>query len=184
MDKTAEAVELLRKLTAPKDVFFYGSVTEITGDTCSVIIQDLELTDVRMKATDDGSEDKLLLTPTVGSKLIVGANGGDFRSLFIIKVDDPEKILYKHKDITIDIDGSSGNIKINGGDLGGLIKIEELVSRFNTLEDYVKEFKTKYDLHTHKVISIGSPTDPPLPLVMTDPEKTQRDPLEDTKVKH
>jgi len=142
MDPTAEAVMLMRKLVAPKDVFFYAEVSEITGDTCSVKIGDLELTDVRMKATDDGSEDKLVVTPTKGSKVVVGSNGGDFRDLFVIKVDDPQMILYKHKDITIEIDGESGNITINGGDNKGLVKVEDLVNRLNTIEDDINDLKT------------------------------------------
>jgi len=185
MDKEARVVELLRKLTEQKDVFFYGVVKKITGDTCTVMIGDLELSDVRLKATNNGADAKLLITPTIDSIVIIGANGGDLRSTFIIKVDDPEKIFYTHGDITIDIDGSSGNIKINGGNLGGLIKIEELVNRLNAIEDYVKDFKTKYDSHTHLGVLAGNGSSGNTASVVgADPTKTQRDPLEDTKIKH
>jgi len=186
MDKWAKVAEMLKKIGDPKgDIFFYAEVTKITGDTCSAKVGDLELTDVRLRATDDNNKDKLMLTPKINSKVIVGANHGDLRDLVVIKVDDPAKIYYKHNKVTIDIDGDSGKIKINGGDLGGLIKIEELVKRFNKLEDYVKNFKTKYDAHVHLVAqSIGAAASPTQSLIVEDPESTQRDPLEDKNVTH
>ncbi len=183
MDPERKVIELLKNLSKKGDCFFYATVTAVQELTCSVIIADLELTDVRLKATTLEDEDKLVITPFKGSKVIVGSNNGDLRDLMILKVDDPEKIFYKHKDITIDIDGSSGNIVINKGDNGGLINIENLVERLNAIEDYVKEFRIKYDAHNHPTAPTG-PVSPPSMLIITDPEKSQRDPLEDKKVKH
>ncbi|MCX6281473.1 MAG: hypothetical protein NTU51_05895 [Bacteroidetes bacterium] len=184
MDQIAKFVEAFRRLKKKGDCFFYATVTEITGNTCSAKLGDLELTDIKLKATTRDDEDKLILTPKVGSSVILGCNDEDLRDVMIIKVDDPEKIFYKHKDITIDIDGSSGNIVINKGDNGGLINIEKLVDRLNSIEDYVKQFRTKYDSHTHP--ETGTATSPPLStgLMNIDPTKSERDPLEDKKVKH
>lgn len=145
MDKQAKVVQLLKNLAKPRgDIFFYATVTKITGDTCSVKITDLELTDVRLKATDNGADDKLLLTPKVNSLVIVGSNHGDLTDLMVIRVDDPEKILYKHQDITIDIDGSTGKIIINEGDNFGLVKVKENTEKLNNLEKDINTLKTAF----------------------------------------
>jgi len=184
MDKRSKAIEQLKQFRKPNgDIFSYAQVTKITGDTCSVKIGDLELTDVRLKATDDGSSDKLVIYPLVGSKVIVCANNGSLNDLFVCKVDDPERILYKHKNVMIDVDGKNGKIILNEGKLGGLIKIEELVSRFNKLENFIKEWRMAYDIHMHATAGTGSPS-PPSVLFSKDPETTERNPLENPNVKH
>jgi len=114
MDKEARAIELLKSLSSKGDCFFYAQVTKITGDTCSVKISDLELTGVRIKATDDGSSDKLTITPTQGSKVVVGCNNGALNDLFLVKVDDPEIILYKHGEMSIEVNGKSKEIILDG----------------------------------------------------------------------
>jgi len=115
MDKRAQAIESLKRFRKPDgDIFAYAKVTKITGDTCSVDIGGLELTKVRLKATDDGASDKFVIYPTVGSQVVVCANHGDLRDLFVCKVDDPEKILYKHKKVTVIIDSKNNEINLEG----------------------------------------------------------------------
>lgn len=185
MDKEAKLVQLLRDFRKQPPHFHFAEVTEITGETCSIKIGDLALTDVRLMASAQKStRDGLLVIPKVGSLVLVADDHEvGLRSLFVVKVDDPEKIIYTHKDTSIEIDADAGTIVINGGDLGGLIKIEELVNRLNAIEDYVKNFKSIYNTHTHTDPISGS-TGAPSATVLLDPETTQRDPLEDTKVKH
>ncbi|MEI6898254.1 MAG: hypothetical protein WCL00_00120 [Bacteroidota bacterium] len=187
MDKYAKAAEKLKDLGKPKgDSFFYAVVTKINGDTCSVTIGDFELSGVRLKATDDGASDKFVIFPKLKSKVVVAANHGDLRDLFICKVDDPERILYKHKDVSIEIDAENGKIKINGGDLGGLIKIEELVKRLNAIEDQHNNLLKDYKLHVHPVpVPTGgmSSTITPPPMI-NDIDNSNRDQLEDKNVLH
>ncbi len=144
MDRVAKMAELFRQLRQPKgDIFFYATVTAITDQTCSVKITDLELTDVRLKATVSKETDMLLLTPKVGSMVVVGANHGDWRDLVVVKVDDPQRISYKHKDVSIDIDGESGKIVINEGKNGGLTITPELKDQ---LENMTKRIDAAFSL--------------------------------------
>lgn len=148
MDPERKVIELLKNLSKKGDCFFYATVTEVQELTCSVIISDLELTDVRLKATTLEDEDKLVITPFKGSKVIVGSNNGDLRDLMILKVDDPEKIFYKHKDITIDIDGSSGKIVINEGGNGGLVIVGKTTQRLNKIEKDINDLKQVFKTWT------------------------------------
>ena len=149
MDQMAKFVEAFRSLKKKGDCFFYATVTEITGNTCSAKLGDLELTDIKLKAPTRDDEDKLILTPKVGSSVILGCNDEDLRDVMIIKVDDPEKIFYKHKDITIDIDGTTGKIVINNGDNGGLTitpelkdQLAKMTKRLDTALDLLKQVPT------------------------------------------
>lgn len=187
MDKTAKVIQLLKEWRKPDgDTFHYATVTDVYGDLCSVKIGDLELTDVRLKATHKDSDDYMLVTPAKNTMVVVCANNGDLRDLFVCKVDDPEKIYYKHGDLTVEINGKDGKVIINGGNLGGLIKIEELVNRFNAIEDYTKNLKTLYDSHVHPATLGNAPVtvSATTSLVGSDPTQTERDPLEDKNVTH
>lgn len=112
MDKEAKAIDMLRSISKKGDCFFYATVTKITGDTCSVKIAELELSDVRIKATNDGSADKLTVTPLKGSKVIVGCNNGDLRDLFLVKVDKAALISYKQNGLEVEIDSQTKKIDI------------------------------------------------------------------------
>lgn len=133
MDKEAKAAALLSDLLKPKgDIFFYATVKEITGDTCTITVNDLDLTDVRIKATDDGNADKLLIIPAQGSNVIVGANNGELADLFVVKADDPEVITWKHKDMEVEIDSVTGKVSVKNGKVS-------LVDLFNSLHDIINE---------------------------------------------
>jgi hypothetical protein len=138
MDKEARAIDMLRSISKKGDCFFYATVIKITGDTCSVKIAELELTDVRIKATDDGSTDKLTITPTKNSKVIVGCNNGDLRDLFLVKVDDPEVILYNHGDVKVTIDGKAKEISLEGAKYTLKNSQEDLKT---LIEDLIKEIQ-------------------------------------------
>jgi hypothetical protein len=134
MDKIAKVAEHFKNIGKPKgDAFIYAIVKEITGDTCTVTIGELELTDVRLKATDDSADDKLLVIPTVGSKVVIGTNPGSMNDLFVIRTDDPEIISYKHGDLQITIDTekinyTNGNLQIN---IDAQSKVIDIINKVN-----------------------------------------------------
>jgi len=134
MDKIAKVAEHFKSMNKPKgEVFSYAVVKEITGDTCTVTVGDLELTDVRLKATDDGAEDKLLVIPTVGSKVVLVANPGTMNDMMVVKCDDPEIISYKHGDLQLTIDTekinyTNGNLQIT---IDAQSKVIDIVNKVN-----------------------------------------------------
>ena len=77
-----------------------------------------------------------------------------------------------------------------GGDLKGLVKVDDLVTQLNNLEDFVKDLAQKYNAHTHPYIDTGlmpSPAATTLPVLPQDQEigvitNTQASDLENTNI--
>jgi hypothetical protein len=107
--------------------------------TCVVatVNSDMEIKDVHLMA---GINDGMLLIPTVGSQVVI----------IYSKMTTPYIALYSQLDKVICIVGDSGievtsdSIKLNDGSLGGLIKIEDLVSKINTIEQDINTLKTVF----------------------------------------
>lgn len=73
--------------------------------------------------------DGVLVKPTVGS------------TVGVLLSKSVEPIIYQYSDVD--------EIVLRGGDLGGLVKVNELVERLNKIENLVNDFSTKYNLHKH-----------------------------------
>jgi len=73
------------------------------------------------------------------------------------------------------------SVEIRGGDFGGLIKIEEAVSKFNRLENKVNALISKFNTHTHLYIAPSIPI--PGPAVPTSPTVTPEVPITPTTLK-
>ena len=100
-----------------------GIVKSVSGKLCEVEIGNIVIPDVRLRASelDDGGE--MLVTPKEGSAVIVGSLSGDLSQLVVLQVDHIDSIV------------------INGGELGGLINIEQLTEKLNAIEDDINSLK-------------------------------------------
>ena len=85
-----------------------GKMGDVDGNTCTVIVDDIEISDVRLRSSTTDNEHEMLIIPKLGTTVIVGSLTGDMDELVILSCDEIE------------------TISINGGALGGLIKINEL----------------------------------------------------------
>ncbi|MCQ2276364.1 MAG: hypothetical protein MJZ87_05420 [Bacteroidales bacterium] len=140
---------------------FTAKVERVDGDVCEVDYEGLRLTDVQLRAVADGVSGRLLVTPKVGSYVTVADLSGDLTRTEIIGYSELDKI-----EIACD-----GDIVFNGGSLGGLIKIEDLVSDLMNIV-------TTFNAHTHTLAN-GVTTVPPMQM-----NPITRGELEDTKIKH
>lgn len=92
-----------------------GVVEAVSGDSCSVKIKSgLVLTDVKLKATI-GNEDYLILTPKVGSNVLLLSLSGDLENLTVIKVDQLEKMEYSQGGLIVLADSEDGKVSIKNG---------------------------------------------------------------------
>jgi hypothetical protein len=127
-----------------------GVVRKVSGLTCEVEIGGIAVPDVRLRASEAATDAQMLITPKMGTAVIVGSLSGDLTQLVVLAVDQIE------------------SITINGGKLGGLINIEPLTQKINEL---VRAFNS----HTHQ--GFHGPTGPPLktaqPLNRNDYEDTK-----------
>jgi len=185
--------ELRRKLkamfAAPIQVH-PGKVVEIDEDAflATVSINDLNVWFVRMQSISS-CDSGIKIWPKIGSIVLVGRIGNSEERL-ILAYSEIDKIEAKIGDQVLVM--TKDGFVINEGKLGGMIKIEELVNRLNAIENYVNDFKSKFSTHYHLCAAPSNPSGTPLgndpvpssPIVLLPVEKSQRDPLEDTKVKH
>jgi len=138
----------------------------MTDRTCEVTMiggKSANTLTVRLMASAD---DGLLMKPTIGSTIVVMMS--EYTAPFVAK--------YSGVD----------SITMLGGDLKGLVKLDNVVTQLNNLEDFVKDLAQKYNAHTHPYVGVSGPatTSPILPQdqetgVIT---KTQASDLENTNI--
>ena len=136
MDQYKELATLIKQasLEGSRVTILQGIVKEVSGVTCTVEIGSLTVSDVRLRASEKQEETQILITPAIGSAVILASLSGDMTNLVVVAVDVAE------------------SITINGGKLGGLINIEALTAKLNEL---VQVFNS----HTHT--APNGPTTPP-----------------------
>lgn len=82
-----------------------GEVVSVNGEECSVKLSSgLEVKGVRLKATITEGKQKVLLTPLVGSDVVVMSSTGDLNNLFVVSINEVEKLEILNNDVTIVID--------------------------------------------------------------------------------
>ena len=143
---------------------FTAKVKAVDDDTCSVELDGLTLTDVRLRAVVNGENSKILVTPETGSYVLVADLAGDLSQLVVVGYSEVKKI-------TIDATATTDGIVINGGSNNGLIKIDKLTQKLNEL---VQAIMT----HTHP--APGGATGAPSSRIPT----FDKGDYEDTKVTH
>ena len=102
---------------------YQGVVTALSDITCEVSIDGLSIPDVRLRASTEVDGAQIIVRPAVGSVVIVGSLTGDLDHLVVLSMDRAEEVI------------------INGGKLGGLIKVQELTQQLNALESEVNDLK-------------------------------------------
>lgn len=124
MDPYRELRELLANIGGGKATNLYqGVVTALSDITCEVSIDGLSIPDVRLRASTEVDGAQIIVRPAVGSVVIVGSLTGDLDHLVVLSMDRAEEVI------------------INGGKLGGLIKVQELTQKLNALESEVNNLK-------------------------------------------
>lgn len=125
MDKYREIAELMKGFRLSGQTFFPATVESVEGMTCTVKVDNLSISDVRLKATNELSDDNVLLTPAIGSNVLVGSISGNFDSLFIVQADSLSEAFLKVGEMSFKLD--KNGIVLNDGNNNGLVKIGEMV---------------------------------------------------------
>lgn len=104
MDRKVELKRRLRDLVnAQRNHPLHGRVTAVNGDTCSVLIGGLELSNIRLKSTT-GGDNRLLITPKIGTDVTLLSSDGTIDNLSVIIVDRIAKLELKEADFRLEID--------------------------------------------------------------------------------
>lgn len=163
-DKYKKFIETLKAaIPMPESVpLFTAEVKEITGDSCTVLYGELELTEVRLKVTIDNDTNKMMFIPKVASMVLVGSLTGDLKDLAVIKIDVLDKIIL---DVQVEVDLTCPKVKVssndiqvkggkvvidadsivmNGGNNMGLPKVQSIADRLNLIEQDLTTVKTAF----------------------------------------
>lgn len=106
---------------------------------CTPLDDSAPLMGVNLQANQEFDKG-IVIFPTVGSSVIVGFLNKDTAAILLCEQVDRVEIAIE--DMTVVIDGQG--IVINGGGLGGLVKVEPLTTRLNTLEKDLNALKTAF----------------------------------------
>jgi len=129
---------------------------------------DAKLYNARLSATLE-SHNGFVLIPKVGSDVMVLYFQRD--AAIIVMCTDLDKIII-----------NTAETIFNDGMLGGLVKVQELVTRMNTIENAINTFWASYNLHVHATAALGVPS-PPIPPQTTTLIPTTVAQLENDKIK-
>ncbi|WP_165026823.1 hypothetical protein [Dysgonomonas sp. ZJ279] len=146
MDKRANIVQSLRALMnsgSDKTIFLTAKVIEITGTTCTIDYDGIELTDVRLMPTTTDDKSKILLIPKKDTYILVGSFSGNLSNLCVLACDSVDSVEIVCDDISVYVDKSG--IVLNGGALGGMVKVNDITSKLNTIEKQLNDLKTVFN---------------------------------------
>lgn len=163
-----ESIRTIAGKTAGSGLFLVGTVKSVEGESCTVAVGELELDEVRLTAANDGADGKLLITPAVGSTvLLTDLSGGTLRDLAVVAFAKVDKI-----------EATCGQIALNGGEKGGLVNIEQLKQWMGNVESDLAALKTL--LQTSPIAGNGAPA----AMVFNPRTQSVASNIEDTKIKH
>lgn len=153
MDKYKKLADLLSgigKGILPMPLF-NATVISVGDESCTIQVNDVELDEVRLKATINESENKVIARPKVGSMVLVGSLTGDYKDLAVLAVDEVEKLEYEQDGLKVLIDSTDGKVSISNDETS-------LFAVFQLLTDLLKQFK---------VFTPAGPSGTPLPTTIT-----------------
>lgn len=161
MDAYRKLADNLNSLLNPNGnmAIYQGIVKKVHGNICDLLIGNILIEDVRLKASETTDDGEFLIVPAIGSAVTVGSLSGDLSQLVVIAFDKVDSIKV------------TGSITINGGKLGGMVNVKDLTDKLNGL---VRSFNNH--IHTTPNGPSGVPTE----LV----QEFNASDYEDDKIKH
>lgn len=183
MDIYAQIGEKLR--VNYNQLFLVAKVLRVSDALCSVDVDGLTLTDVQLRAVNNGEQSKVLVTPKVGSYVLVAdLSCGNKTLLAAIAYSEIDKveITIEQTNLSIDKDG----IAIDGGANHGLVKVQELTDRLNAIEKDLNRLKVVFGTGWAIVPQDGGAALKAAAATWASSSlrETQQSDLENTKVKH
>jgi len=183
-EKFQRLIELLLKRSLPAMVCI-GTVTEEAEDkqSCTVERENAPtLYKVRLNAIIGELENNVTVVPALKSKVLCSLIDNDVNEAFVLSCEKPEEINVKLSETTLVI--NQEGVVINGGDLGGMIKIEELTKNLDKLTKRVDTIYNGFKGLTPDPPLAGSAAVTAALKAIVSPPTEDFSKLEDSKVKH
>lgn len=134
----------------------WGVASEITDTTCT-IKQDgrPDIENVILNAFEEVEDSYFTVVPKDGSIVLAGIIEGENHKAVVLKCTEVAKIIWKCGDKPFTFDDKE--MIIHGGSNGGLPISGNVVERLNKLENFVNQFVTIYNTHTHPYVNVAAP---------------------------
>lgn len=179
-----EGIQRLSK-TFGKDypVIIVGSVTSVDKNarTCDIdIISGLDAEILQGVKLSANPNDGILQVPSIGSNVNVLFSNKNVPFVILFSDIDEYILTIEQTELTI----KSGSISFGDGSFNGLVKVAELTTKLNNLENLVNQFVSVFNAHTHIASSFGSPTTPPPTPITTVLTPTIQTDIENQNIKH
>ena len=127
MNDYSKLKEYLKGIGGGKEITIcQGIVKSVSGNLCEVEIGKITIPGVRLRASEAADDNEILVTPRIGTAVVVGSLSGDLTKLAVLQIDHIDSIV------------------VNGGKLGGLVNIGQLTDNINELVE-------AFNKHTHQV---------------------------------
>lgn len=167
MNPLSEIRKSIKGMASGNGGLFTAKVLSTDGETCCVEIDGLVVSGVQLRAVANGEESGILITPKTGSYVTVADLSGDLTRLVAVGFSEVEKI------------------EINGGRLGGLVNIKELVNRLNYIENKIGDLMDVFNNWEPTLQDGGAALKAMVtPWFVGQMQLSSRDKLEDISVKH
>lgn len=152
-----------------------------SAKTCSAFLvqePEIELQNIRLAAENT---DGWLMVPKLGSRILVAQMEGFFYVEMFSELAEIRLSMEGQQKIQI----TANEILLDGGSLGGLLKVAQVQQKFNLLERKLNSLQTLLASHVHTSTAPGTPTSPSPQMAGLAPlAETQRAEIENTKIKH
>jgi hypothetical protein len=138
MDTPAQIKALLKDIIgANPNLPITGVVQSIQGQSCTVkLISGLDISDVKLKATIDEQSDFILVTPKIGSSVLMLSSTGDLTNMTVIKADQFDKIEICQGGLELLIDSSDSKLSVKNQ----TVSLKEIFTDLGTLLKGLKVF--------------------------------------------
>lgn len=140
-------------------------VNSVSGNLCqcTTLAGEKDLVDVRLSSESDVTN--ILITPSVGSVVMVGM------------IDDVNGVVVMY--------GKIDSIAIHGAQYDGLVRVSDLTTKLNNLENKLNSIISIFNTHVHSGVQTGSGSSAVTPTLITGTiTPTNQSEIENTKVKH
>lgn len=135
MSKSSEIKRLLKEIIGTDNYLIRGTVTKITGQTCSVKLNSgLEVSDVKLKALITDENDYYILFPVIGSGVLLLMENNDLRNLTVVKVDKVGKFEFSQSGLKVVFDSSDKKVSIKNNDTSLLALFQDLTALLKQLK--------------------------------------------------
>lgn len=148
-----EIKSLIREIVGARpNLPFTATVIAVQDETCTIkMAGGLELTDVKLSATVDESENYYKVSPKEGTKVLVVSLTGDLDNLTVIKIDEANVIEFKQNGLNVMFDSTDKKVLIENENVN--------------LKDLFDDLKTL--LMQFQVYTPAGPSGTPLPTTIT-----------------